>query len=132
LLASIYPEKVWQGNCFYLDRWPLGPRRLFIADPELVSQYVTTTQSLPKSPLEADYLSRFLGDNNMVGIDGQQWKWLRSIFNPGFSASHLMTLVPYIVGKSLVFCDVIREKAIWKELIELEEHVGKAQSGYDR
>jgi len=109
------------GDVFYVDWWPLGPRNLFIADPELASQYVTTGQSLPKSPAVADFLNRFLGVTNMVTLEGQEWKTLRSIFNPGFSAAHLMTLVPYIIDTSLIFCDLMREKARSNELFMLEE-----------
>lgn len=107
---------------YYLDFWPLGPRWLFIADPELASKYITTGQSLPKSRLTTGFLTRLLGANNMVGLEGQQWKLLRSIFNPGFSASHLNTLIPYIVDASLVFLDILREKAQTNELVSLDTY----------
>lgn len=108
------------ADAFYVDWWPLGPRWLFVADPELTSKYITTGQSLPKSNLTQGYLSRLLGQHNMVGLEGQQWKLLRSIFNPGFSASHLVTLVPYIVDSTVVFLDILREKARTNELIKLD------------
>lgn len=110
------------GDYFYLDWWPVGPRWLFIADPELASQYVTTTQSLPKSPLVKDYLDIFLGKSNMVALEGDDWKRIRSMFNPGFAANHLMTLVPYIVDSTMVFIDVLDKKAKNKELFEMEEY----------
>ena len=58
----------------------------------------------------------------MVGLDGQQWKVLRAIFNPGFSASHLISLVPLIVDSTLVFLDILREKAQTGELISLDTY----------
>lgn len=119
--AHYIRKKYGLGNIFYVDFWPLGPRSLFIADPELSSQYVTTAQSLPKSSLTTDFLGRLLGSNNMVGLEGAQWKALRSMFNPGFASAHLMTLVPYIVDQSLVFCDVLKEAAESNELVEMEE-----------
>ncbi|EXJ72438.1 uncharacterized protein A1O5_04942 [Cladophialophora psammophila CBS 110553] len=93
---------------------------MFIADPEVASKYLTTGQSLPKSRLTTDFLTKLLGANNMVGLEGQAWKSLRSIFNPGFSASHLITLVPYVVDSSLVFLDLLLEKAKTNELVELD------------
>ena len=42
-------------------------------------------------------------------MDGQEWKTWRSIFNPGFSASHLMTIVPDIVKETAVFSKVLPE-----------------------
>src|ERR1700761_7512487 len=104
-------RRTWSTDIFYVDWWPLGPRWVFIADPELASKFLTTGQSLSKSRLTTDYLAKLLGPSNMVSLEGQAWKSLRSIFNPGFSASHLITLVPYIVDSSLVFLDVLREKA---------------------
>ena len=119
--AHYIRKKYNLGKVFYVDFWPLGPRSLFIADPELSSQYVTTTQSLPKSYLANDYLHKLLGRNNMVSLEGEQWKALRSMFNPGFASAHLMTLVPYIIDQSLVFCAVLRESAESGALVEMEE-----------
>lgn len=109
------------GRFFYQDWWPLGPQWLFITDPEIASQYVTSAQSLPKSSMFTDYLNKFLGDNNMLSVEGDHWKSLRTAFNPGFSANHLMTLVPYIVDASLDFGKVLRQKAETGELVELED-----------
>jgi len=117
-----------------LFRRPFGPLWLYIADPALASQYITVTQSLPKSPLETGYLDRFLGVNNLVSLEGAHWKSLRSMFNPGFSAANIMTLADSIVDASLTFCDILREKAETNELFKLEgfatnmtiEIIGKA------
>ena len=49
------------------------------------------------------------------------WKTWRSIFNPGFSADHLNTLVPAIVQDALVFCDNLREHARKDEMFSMEE-----------
>ena len=115
-------KKYNMGKFFYVDLWPFGPRWLFVTDPEVASQYVTTTQSLLKSPLEVEYLDKLVGKGNLVCVEGSQWKALRSMFNPGFATSHLMTLVPYIVVSSLTFCEAIKEKARTTELFEMEEY----------
>lgn len=44
------------------------------------------------------------------------------MFNPGFSASHLMTMVPYIVDASELFYDIMLSNAKSNTLIELEEY----------
>ncbi|KAK5065269.1 hypothetical protein LTR84_001107 [Exophiala bonariae] len=108
------------GDVFYIDWWPFGPQWVFIADPELASKYITTGQSLPKSLLTSGYVDRLLGKDNMVCIEGQKWKMLRSIFNPGFSASHLMSLVPYMLDSSLVFVNACRKKADTNELFQMD------------
>lgn len=115
-------KKYNMGKFFYVDLWPFGPRWLFITDAEIVSQYVTSGQSLLKSPLFTHYLNKLLGDDNMVSLDGPQWKKVRAMFNPGFASGHLMTLLPYIVDASVVFREIMREKAKTGELFEMEEY----------
>ena len=62
-----------------------------------------------------------VGVNNLVSMEGQLWKTWRRIFNPGFSASHLMTLVPGIVEDTLIFCDILRQHAEKGDLFAMEE-----------
>jgi cytochrome P450 len=92
-----------------------------IADPVIASEHLTTGTSLPKSPLETAYLDMFLGNRNMVSLEGREWKRVRAMFNPGFAQGHLMELVPFIVDASMVFYEVIQKKAETGELFELEE-----------
>lgn len=66
------------------------------------------------------YLDRLLGKGNMVSLEGQKWKMFRSIFNPGFSATHLMSLVPYMLDSSLVFVNACRKKAETNELFAMD------------
>jgi len=103
-------------------RRPVGPLWLFIADPELSGEFITTKQSLPKSKLETDYLELFLGKNNMVSVEGSHHKSLRTMFNPGFSANNIMTYADAIVEASLRFFDVLEKKAKSNELFEMEEY----------
>lgn len=98
---------------------------MYVADPVVASQYVTTGHSLPKSPLVAGFLERLLGKNNMVTLEGARWKSVRSIFNPGFSPTNIMSLADVIVDASLAYCELIREKATTGELFELENYLTK-------
>jgi len=66
-------------------------------------------------------VNKLLGKDNMVSLDGPKWKMLRSIFNPGFSASHLMSLVPYMLDLTLIFVNACREKAQTNELFQLDK-----------
>ncbi|CAJ2502559.1 Uu.00g099530.m01.CDS01 [Anthostomella pinea] len=117
-----YMRTKWNlPEIFYLDLRPFGPLTMYVADPVAASKYVTTTTSLPKAPAAKDFLDKFLGKNNMVSLEGAQWKNLRSIFNPGFSLTNIMTLSDVIVDASLTFCDIIRSKVASGELFELED-----------
>lgn len=103
-----------------MDWWPVGPKWLIICQPELISKYVTTTQSLPKSKLTTGFVDRLLGKNNIIGLEGHEWKMMRSIFNPGFAATHLISLVPYIVDSSLILRDILLQKAQQNQLFSLD------------
>lgn len=53
-------------------------------------------------------------------MDGQEWKYWRSIFNPGFSASHLMPLVPNIVKETMVFCEILHDHVIKQDIFPMK------------
>ena len=117
-----YIEKKYGARKFiYQDWWPLAPQWLLMNDPEMISKFITTDQSLQKSYMESNFLDMFLGVNNMVSLEGDHWKAMRSAFNPGFAAAHLMTLVPYIVDACMTFNDALARLAKSNELFEMEE-----------
>jgi cytochrome P450 len=47
------------------------------------------------------------------------------MFNPGFANGHLMTLLPYMVDMTVIFCEKLREAAKSGEVIEMEEYAAK-------
>lgn len=46
-----------------------------------------------------------------LSMDGQEWKYWRDMFNAGFSASHLMALVPDVLKETMVFLSVLNDHA---------------------
>ncbi|KPI41389.1 putative sterigmatocystin biosynthesis monooxygenase stcS [Cyphellophora attinorum] len=116
-------QKYNMPTVFYMDLWPIsGSSMIFCDDPVFSAKYATTGTSLPKARSASDYLDEFLGPDNLVTAEGAHWKSLRGIFNPGFSAAHLMTLVPYMVDSSMTFLDILSQKAQSNELFQLEEY----------
>jgi sterigmatocystin biosynthesis cytochrome P450 monooxygenase len=57
---------------------------------------------------------------DIVTMKGQTWKNWRGVFNPGFSAGHLMTLVPSIVEKTEIFCSILRAHATEQDVIQMK------------
>jgi cytochrome P450 len=108
------------GKFFYIDFWPFGGQFLMIADPDIANQFTVGT-SLPKSPLAASYLRRLVGQHNMLVLEGAEWKMQRAMYSPGFQSSHLMTLVPYVLDSTVLFADLLKEKAKTGKVFELEE-----------
>jgi cytochrome P450 len=56
----------------------------------------------------------------MLLSDREQWKQSRTLFNPGFSISHLMTLVPSIVEDTLIFYKLLDKIAEKQEIVQLD------------
>ena len=105
---------------FYLDSWPFGYKICAIVDPDAAAQ-VTVQHSLPKHQLALEVISPLIGHDSLVTLEGKQHKKWRTIFNPGFSTSHLMTLVDGIVDDSLVFMNILGAHADAEETFLLEE-----------
>lgn len=95
------------GPVYYLDTWPFGPQMLVVASPSSLYQ-VTQEHSLPKYHAMRTFLQPITGGLDIVTMEGHAWKTWRGIFNPGFSASHLMTLTSCIVEEITKFCDLLQ------------------------
>ena len=113
-------EKYKLGDYYYLDMWPLADPILAILDVDLMND-VTVKPSLPKHYTIGEFIQHLGGPGNMVSAEGAEWKKWRSAFNPGFAASHLMTLVPDIVDQCNIFCNIMAERARKNELFRMEQ-----------
>ena len=61
------------------------------------------------------------GRDSLLTIEGNHHKKWRNVFNPGFSNTHLMTLVEGIVEDSMVFMDILSEHADMGDTVLMEE-----------
>ena len=108
------------GPIFYLDPGPFITFTLVVASPATLAQ-ITTEHALPKFPAIKDFLYPLANGKDIVGMDGREWKYWRSIFNPGFSTSHLMTLVPEIVRETTVFCELLENHTRQQDIFRMKE-----------
>jgi len=115
-IQRIFPDL---GPMFYIDTWPFGPQMLVVAAPDPAYQIVQT-HSLPKFYALAEYMLPITGGNNLVTMEGSEWKMWRSIFNPSFSSGHLMTLVPEMMKDVTTFCDILRETAAKADIVSMD------------
>ncbi|PSK42316.1 Cytochrome P450 52A13 [Elsinoe australis] len=110
------------SEVFFLDAWPIqGPIMITLGN-RTADQFVME-KSMPKSPLNVEFIECVGGQHNLVVDDGPRWKTWRAAFNPGFSNSHLMTLVPDIVESVSVFRGILDKFANQDKLFRLEKHV---------
>jgi cytochrome P450 len=106
---------------FYLDSWPFSPPVLVVISPHAMSQFTQENVTLQKHKLMRQFLRPLTGKHDLVSMEGQLWKKWRTIFNPGFSATHLATMVPGIMEDVLVFRDILRQRAEQGNIFSLEE-----------
>ncbi|KAK6352365.1 hypothetical protein TWF730_009193 [Orbilia blumenaviensis] len=110
-----------EKGIMYLDLWPMGSPMVVVCDPKMAYQ-CAQQHSLPKAIKELDpILGPLSGPGNLVASDGNFWKFWRSVFNPGFAAQHLMTLVPGIVKDCEAFCKVMEKAATNGQVVNLEK-----------
>ena len=116
-IRQIYPE---MDTAFYLDIWPVGEPHLMLIKPDLVYQ-LTQANQLPKFPGLTTFLTPLAGKHNLVTMEGALWKRWRSIFNSGFSSSHISSLVPGMVEKIEIFISNLSKHAKAGKMFFLEE-----------
>jgi cytochrome P450 len=127
LPPDVHPHHYWQwlrkeydlGAFFYFDVWPIGPPTLIICDAEIADQ-ITVKNSLDKHPMVQEYLKQHLGSENMAAANGPVWRRARSVYNPGFATTHLMTVISGIVDEVMRFANVLDDLAETGAKFEME------------
>lgn len=85
-----------------------------------VLRSMNSTDKSTQHPVVDSFMSNFGGPANLVSSEGREWRKWRSAFNPGFSNSHLMTLVWQVVQDCQVFADIMSDHAKNNDLFRLE------------
>lgn len=95
---------------YVLDLWPMAKPMLFTGDINLATAIVST-HNLPKEGFVQDGMRRITGGPDILSINGHDWKFWRSMFNPGFSMSNINNQVGPIVDSVETFSDILRDHA---------------------
>ena len=105
-----------------MDIWPIGYPMVMVFDPDIMAQF-TQDVNLPKWWAQgAVNFKPFTGGRDMVNLSGEEWKQMRMMFNPGFSARNVLSLIPSFVEEMLVFRERLRKVADSDQVIELERY----------
>lgn len=110
-----------------IDFWPMYPPLFTIFGPEATSQ-VCNKYNLPKPLVAATSMRPVTGGRDIVSMNGDEWKYWRSLFNRGFSNGAVLNHVPHIVDSVLVFSKNLIEK-VWKEMFSLDQLTTKTHAG---
>ncbi|KAI1872962.1 uncharacterized protein JN550_003836 [Neoarthrinium moseri] len=109
LIAQAYPE-VMKAGCVYMDVWPLSNPMIAVFHPDLMAQFTQENSQLKHPNMKAEF-GPFTGANDLACSDGREWRADRAIFNPGFSARNLLSLIPAFVEEVIVFRDYLIKSA---------------------
>ncbi|KAF1845155.1 putative cytochrome P450 [Cucurbitaria berberidis CBS 394.84] len=93
---------------FLMDYWPVFQPVLMIFGPELAVQ-ASIRHDLPKPHDQQESFRPVVGGPSLITMNNEQWRMWRSLLSPGFSASHMLSLVPTIVDAIDVFCERLRK-----------------------
>lgn len=104
---------------FLTDFWPMFQPVLMISGPEIAYQ-ASIKYDLPKPRDQEKSFQPIIGGPSLITMNNEQWRFWRSLLNPEFSASHILSLVPSIVDAVDIFCDLLEEKA-GKEVFLLDD-----------
>ncbi|BFZ64074.1 hypothetical protein YB2330_005212 [Saitoella coloradoensis] len=121
-----HPDEVFQdfankyGDVYYLNLWPMAYNMMIITDPDVADNLARSM--VPKSPTyhESDAL---IGKHSILTMEGDEWKKLRKIFNPGFSYRNLEPLIPAIMEETQVFVEKLESLAKSGEVFKMNEEV---------
>ena len=108
------------GPIYYLDTWPFGPQMLIVASTGGLYQ-ITQEHSLPKYHALKWFLQPITEGLDIVTMEGNMWKTWRGIFNPGFSANHLMGLTQSLVEETDVFCDILQKRFTDQKIFQMKD-----------
>lgn len=73
--------------------------------PEAAAE--VTERNFVRHPFMTNFYGRIIGIKSMTLAEGQQWKDLRKTFNPGFSLTNIMTLMPEIVKQAEIMTTIL-------------------------
>lgn len=116
-IRQMYPHL---DSAFYLDTWPFAPLILVVLSPDMMYQ-LTQANQIPKDKGLRHFLKPLTGEEDLVTLEGAAWKRWRAIFNPGFSANHIMTLIPGMIEEVKIFKNIMEKHAMSREIFYLEE-----------
>lgn len=113
-----YPELANKG-ILYLDVWPISEPLLAVWHLDLLHQI--QDGNFPKAKLMKMEMGPVTGGKDLLTLEGQEWKQARAMFNPGFSAKNLLSLVPEFVDEIDIFKGKLSNFAETGEVIKLEK-----------
>jgi len=101
---------LWNKGLVYIDTYPLvNDNILIVTTPEAAAEI--TERNFMRHPFMTNFYGRIIGIKSITLAEGQRWKDMRKTFNPGFSLTNVMTLMPEIVKQGEIFIAILSKLA---------------------
>ncbi|KAI1777002.1 cytochrome P450 [Hypoxylon cercidicola] len=99
---------------------------VFVTNYGIAEQLSRSSKLFPTSVSKSKmgHLRHLTGPTSIVNVDGDNWKALRKRFNPGFAPEHLMTLIPRLLDKIMIFTKHLDTFAKTKSKFSLMSLIG--------
>ena len=109
ILHRFFPQR----GLYYIDLWPFSEPFLIVMKPTIAIQATQTNLKVAteRPPALSAWFLPLAGGPNLFDLPGKDWKPWRAVFNKGFSADHLLSLVPNMVEEILVYRETLQQHA---------------------
>lgn len=122
-IATVYQQKHNLGPIYFLDNYPLiGFRQIVLNDPALMNQAALIVNT-PRHEAARTAVVHIIGEESMLLQDDPEWKRSRTLFNPGFASGHLLSLMPCVIDKTMIFRQKLEQYAKSGEVFQCENHI---------
>ncbi|KAI1385113.1 cytochrome P450 [Hypoxylon trugodes] len=104
IFSEIY-EMLGRPPLVLMDYRPICRPVVFVTCYEIAEQISRATIQFPASVPKVDlrYLEHVIGRTSILSSQGDMWKSLRKTYNHGFSLQHLLTFLPTMLDKTIIF-----------------------------
>ncbi|KAI0391558.1 cytochrome P450 [Xylariaceae sp. FL0594] len=126
LIIADMHETLGRPPLMLLDNWPIVKPLIVISSHEVAEQVSQSSSqlkySVPKAPT-VERIADLFGHNSILLKQNEEWKAIRSRFNPGFAAQHLMThLLPTLLETTRPYLKILDTFARTQEAFSLDLH----------
>ncbi|RJE22360.1 Cytochrome P450 [Aspergillus sclerotialis] len=108
----------------YVDVWPISRPMAFSLEA-YVSNQMEIGSSLPKSPMQGEFLRPISNGRDLNCMHGEEWRYWRTRFNPGFSRGNIRTWVSAIIEETEAFANMFKNlsggNSDWGQVFPLEQ-----------
>lgn len=120
-LGDIAREHFSKEGAFYLDLWPVSGLFLAVVSPKVAEQiHANPDMSMERPSLLPRFFKPICGGPSLFDLPEKKWRPWRAVFSKGFSADHILSLVPSMVDETAVYCETLQSLALDRSMFYLD------------